>query len=152
MQILNIKSHSELIPEVAAWLFHEWGHLTPGASVERNIQRLQDRCLNNTLPLTFVAVEDGQPVGTISLVPDDLKIRPDLTPWVASVFVPPTVRNRGIGSQLMQFGEQQGREFGYVKLYLFTPDKQHMYARLGWQRMADVEYRGELVTIMQKAL
>lgn len=152
MEIFNIKIHPEFIPEIAAWLFNEWGHLTPGASVERSIQRLRDRCLHDTLPLTFIAIEDGQPVGTISLVADDLKTRPDLTPWIASVFVPPAARNRGIGSQLMEFAEQQARELGYARLYLFTPNKQRMYARLGWQRMAEVEYRGDLVTIMHKTL
>lgn len=152
MQILNIKTHPEFIPEVALWLFNEWGHLTPGSSLERSMQRLRERCVKDTIPLTFVAIENGQPVGTISLVPDDLKTRPDLTPWIAAVFVAPSARNRGIGSQLMKFAEQQARELGYTRLYLFTPNKQRMYARLDWERMEDVEYRGEWVTIMQKTL
>lgn len=68
MKIVNIKEHKEVIPEVAGWLYNEWGHLTSGSSLEKTITRLRERSENNTIPLTFVALEDGQPVGTISLV------------------------------------------------------------------------------------
>ena len=151
MQIINIGTQPEHIPEVAHWLFTEWGHLTPGSSVERSIRRLTERCQSADLPVTFIAVEEQQVVGTVSLVPHDLKIRMDLTPWIASVFVKPDARGRGIGSQLVTFAEQKAQRRGISTVYLFTPNKQRMYARLGWNTIEDeVEYRGERVTIMNK--
>jgi predicted N-acetyltransferase YhbS len=141
-----------VIPEVAGWLHNEWGHLTPGSSLERTITRLRERTENDTIPLAFVALEDDQPVGTISLVPHDMEIRMNLTPWIASVFVKSDARNRGIGSQLMHFAEEEFRRLGFTTIFLFTPNKQRMYARLGWQQIEDVEYRGEQVSIMKKDL
>lgn len=152
MEIINIKDHRKCIPEVAGWLFQEWGHLTPGASLELSIHKLKERCIEDKIPLTFVAVENRQVVGTISIVPHDMKTRMDLTPWIASVFVKPEARNRGIGSHMMRFAEQECLNMGLSKIYLFTPNKQRMYAGLGWKRADDVEYRGEQVTIMEKAL
>ena len=74
----------------------------------------------------------------------------DLSPWIASVFVKPEARGRGIGSQLVTFVEGEGQQRGYSTLYLMTPDKQRMYNRLGWSIIEEVEYRGEHVTVMKK--
>jgi GNAT superfamily N-acetyltransferase len=74
----------------------------------------------------------------------------DLTPWMASVFVTPEARGRGIGSRLVTFAEEEALKRGVSVLYLFTPNKQRMYARLGWTPIEKVEYRGEHVTIMRK--
>jgi predicted N-acetyltransferase YhbS len=150
MQFININTQPEHIPEVAEWLFKEWGHLSPGSTLEQRIQRLQERGRDTELPVTFIAVEDGQAVGTVSLVPHDMEIRMNLTPWMASVFVKPEARGRGIGSQLVTFAEEEARRRGISPLYLFTPNKQRMYARLGWTAIEEVEYRGERVTIMHK--
>ena len=75
----------------------------------------------------------------------------DLTPWIASIFVKPEARGRGIGSQLVTFAEAEGQRRGYALLYLMTPNKQRMYTRLGWSTIEEVEYRGEHVTVMKKA-
>jgi predicted N-acetyltransferase YhbS len=150
MHIINIRTQPHHIPEVAGWLFAEWGHLTPGSSVERSIQRLTERCQTDDLPVTFIAIEENDVVGTVSLVPHDLKIRMDLTPWIASVFVKPGSRGRGVGSQLVSFAEAEAQRRDISAMYLFTPNKQQMYARLGWNTVEEVEYRGEHVTVMNK--
>jgi hypothetical protein len=38
------------------------------------------------------------------------------------------------------------------KLYLFTPDQEQFYARLGWLVIDHTEYRGQQVVIMNKSL
>jgi predicted N-acetyltransferase YhbS len=150
MHIISIQAQPHHIPEVAGWLLAEWGHLTPGSSIEKSIQRLTERCQTDELPITFVAIEGDDVVGTVSLVPHDLKTRMDLTPWIASVFVKPESRGRGIGSQLVSFAEAEGQRRDISAMYLFTPNKQQMYARLGWNTVEEVEYRGEHVTVMKK--
>jgi N-acetylglutamate synthase-like GNAT family acetyltransferase len=100
--------------------------------------------------VTFIAIEENDVVGTVSLVPHDLKIRMDLTPWIASVFVKPGSRGRGVGSQLVSFAEAEAQRRDISAMYLFTPNKQQMYARLGWNTVEEVEYRGEHVTVMNK--
>ena len=157
MKIVNIQTQPKCIPEIAAWFHQEWGHLSSDKTLDDRIRHLTERCRNDDLPVTFVAandgdrVEDDEIVGTVSLVPHDLKSRMDLTPWVAAVFVKPEARGRGVGSRLVGFAETEAQRRGIPTLYLFTPDKQRMYARLGWTTIEEVEYRGEQVTVMTKS-
>lgn len=149
MQIVNITTQSQHIPKVAAWLYHEWGHLHPGSTLESEIRDLQQSGTDQ-LPLTFIAVKDNQLLGTVSILSHDMDTRPELTPWIASLFVPPVCRKRGIGTQLFRFAEQQCLQLGFTTVYLFTADRQAMYARLGWQILELMELHGEHVTIMRK--
>jgi hypothetical protein len=38
---------------------------------------------------------------------------------------------------------------GVKTAYLFTPDQENLYARLGWKTILREEYRGEQVAIMK---
>ncbi|NOU13132.1 MAG: GNAT family N-acetyltransferase, partial [Methylococcaceae bacterium] len=78
--------------------------------------------------------------------------RPELTPWLASVFVAPKHRNNGVGSQLVKNVMQQAKEAGINELYLFTPDRETFYQKLGWSVLAKEDYRGHAVTVMSVKL
>jgi N-acetylglutamate synthase-like GNAT family acetyltransferase len=43
---------------------------------------------------------------------------------------------------------QHAQENGVKRLYLYTPDQEQMYARLGWQLFSREPYNGTPVTIM----
>jgi len=92
------------------------------------------------------------PVGTISLVEYEMDIRTNLNPWVTAVYIHPDYRNRGIGSALVRHIETVAIELGVENLYLFTPDKQRMYATLGWKVIENLAYRQMDVSIMAKDL
>jgi GNAT superfamily N-acetyltransferase len=143
------KRHTEL---VARWLFDEWGHLRPGRTLESSIEYVARNGQGDGVPSVYVAEIGGDAVGTVSLVEHDMDTRKDLTPWLASVYVHPEHRQQGVGSALVTFIEALGTDLNIERIYLFTPDRQRMYARLGWRAIEDVEHRGELVTIMQKDL
>jgi N-acetylglutamate synthase-like GNAT family acetyltransferase len=81
-----------------------------------------------------------------------MEIRPDLEPWLASVFVDPEERGRGIGSQLVEFIMLQARERRFTRLYLFTPDRQTFYQRLGWRLRETLSYHETLVGLMDVKL
>ena len=100
------------------------------------------------IPETFVAVEDGEPLGTASLVAHDLAERMDLSPWLAAVYVAPEFRNRGVGSALVQAVMDEALALGVEELYLFTPDKMSFYGRLGWKVLELREHHGTDVTVM----
>jgi predicted N-acetyltransferase YhbS len=151
MQIAYLKDHPDAIPTVAQWLFHQWGHLTPGSSVESAIGRLQRNLHDDRIPLTIIALSGDNVVGTASLIEHDLQTRPDLTPWLASVFVVPEQRGQGIGAALVRAIVAKARTLGVSPLYLFTPDKEALYRHLGWQTVETTNYRGEDVVIMQIA-
>lgn len=73
-------------------------------------------------------------------------------PWLASVFVVPEWRGKGIASALVKRVEAEAAAHGFERIYLYTPDQQALYRRLGWQDREDVEYRKEHVTVMERQL
>jgi GNAT superfamily N-acetyltransferase len=74
------------------------------------------------------------PVGTASLVANDLPSRPDLTPWLASVLVRPQFRGRGYSAPLVRHVEGAAAASATV-LWLYTWSAEQVYARLGWERV-----------------
>lgn len=104
------------------------------------------------VPAVFVALaDDGRPLGSAALVFDDLEGDPR-NPWLASVFVPPEHRRRGVASVLVAAVEDAARRFGYSRLFLFTASAPELYARLGWRSLERRHYRGEHVQVMDKPL
>ncbi|MGQ0556386.1 MAG: hypothetical protein ACT4PN_10660 [Nitrospiraceae bacterium] len=90
MDIRYLGDCQEAIPHIAHWLFDEWGRFLPGTSIEESIARLHERLHRDQLPLTLVAMEAGAAIGTVSLILCDMETRPDLSPWLASLYVAPT--------------------------------------------------------------
>ena len=137
---------------VAIWIFEAWGHLHPGLTQEQAIERVRAECGQGGVPSIFVAMQGETPVGTASLIADDMSIRREFTPWLASVFVVPEWRGQGIASGLVKRVEAEAIESGIRHFYLYTPDQQALYRRLGWQHVEHLEYRGEIVTVMSRQL
>jgi len=137
---------------VAGWTFSAWGHQHPEYDSDSWRNAVAAYCGEAGVPSVFVAMRDGEPLGTASLSPDDMSIRRELSPWLASVFVPEASRGRGLASELVQRVEDEARDHGITRLYLYTPDQQALYARLGWREHEEVDYLGERVTIMVREL
>jgi N-acetylglutamate synthase-like GNAT family acetyltransferase len=152
LQIFHLRNKGHYIPTIAGWLFDEWEHLRPGSNLTNVIKRLANRCKAERIPSVHVAEINAMPVGTISLIDYEMDIRADLNPWVTAVYVHPWYRNRGIGSALMRHIETVAVGLGIENLYLFTPNRQSMYATLGWQVIENLAYHQMDVSIMAKDL
>jgi len=74
---------------------------------------------------------------------------PELTPWVASVYVRRAARGSGVGSALIRHIMQRAARGGLGTLYLFTPDRVEFYRRLDWVELSRELYQGVPVTLMQ---
>jgi len=140
-----------IVETIAGWHQETWGHLTGRSHVER-IREFDAQLESDRIPLTVVAFEGGRPVGSASLLVEDMDTHLDWTPWLASVFVLPDFRRRGIGERLCRRIVAEARRLGVARLYLFTPDKGPYYARMGWERIGEEGYRGEQVTTMRLEL
>ncbi|WP_425618428.1 GNAT family N-acetyltransferase [Anatilimnocola sp. NA78] len=148
LQILPLAARPHSIPRLAAWHFGEWGKLNPTNDVAARSIKLQQHLQQHAIPTTFVAVEGAELLGSAALVEQDLDLRPEYTPWLASVFVAPQHRARGIGRQLVQRVMAEAKAQHVTKLYLFTFHHERFYASLGWQHLENAIYRGEPITIM----
>ena len=83
MVIEDLQRHPSLIPTIARWHFDQWGPLTGAATLEGYIGLLGGAAAAPGVPSVLVALVDGGPVGSVSLVALDMRIRPLLTPWLA---------------------------------------------------------------------
>lgn len=148
MYIINLREAPQHIPTIARWHFDEWGYLNPNKTLEYRIERMQRYLSDAPIPSMLIAVENDQVLGTAALVEADMDSHPELTPWLASVYIREDQRGRGLGKKLvkalMDFAGQQG----LPRLYLFTPDQAPFYTNLGWQLLAEETYRDTSVTLM----
>ena len=152
MRVVPLVERPDLVEQVSVWGFAEWGHLNPGQTLEERTARIRGKMNVDRVPIAFVALdEEGRIVGTASLIFNDLEGDPR-NPWLASVFVRPEHRKKGIASALVRTVEDAARRLGYSRLYLFTSSAPALYAGLGWQALEQRVYRGEHIQVMDKSL
>jgi GNAT superfamily N-acetyltransferase len=148
MQIDYLANHPQFIPELARWHHEEWSYLRPGDTVEARIARLREACARRPMPAAFVAFTDLELLGSAALVNNDMDTRPNLSPWLAGVFVAPAHRRGGIGAALVGRVVLEARALGHRRIYLYTPSAEGFYSKLGWSLFDHALYRGVNVTVM----
>jgi GNAT superfamily N-acetyltransferase len=148
-RIAAVSDRPELAPVVAAWLVNAFGY--PGGRTAEEITALILAPPKGPEE-TFVLFDQNKPVGTASLSHDDLKSRPDLTPWLAGVFVEPAYRGRGYATALVRHVESFALAAAIPILWLYTWTAEPMYAGLGWQRVWLEKDRGQEVVLMSRHL
>ncbi|WP_043337007.1 GNAT family N-acetyltransferase [Belnapia moabensis] len=149
-RILAVSDRPDLAPLVARWLvdaFHR-----PPADMTTEAMTALILAPPHGPEESFVLFEDDRPVGTASLSHDDLPSRPDLTPWLAGVFVLPEHRGRGHASALVRHVEGFARAASVAELWLYTRTAESLYARLGWQRVGLEQSNGHEVALMRRRL
>lgn len=151
IQVVYLCDHPHLIAELAVLNFNEWGHYKPGNTVEAQTERMRATCGRGSVPTAVIAIEDGQLLGGALLLEHDLDARPNLTPWLAGVYVKAEYRGRGVASRLVTRIVEEATRLGVPELYLCTPDAQGLYAKLGWEKVEDVD-DGVTVTVMKRDL
>ncbi|WP_413737186.1 GNAT family N-acetyltransferase [Sodalis sp. RH21] len=123
--------------QVTDWLWQAFGH---GASREFYAAIVDSSLRREGLPITFIALDDGQPAGTVGLWRCDLLTRQDLTPWLAALYVDERQRGKGLGRELQRFTIDFSRRAGFANLYLYATFSGY-YERNGWEPMGDgIEY------------
>lgn len=152
LTVTTIKERPDLLPVMAEWMWHQWWRQT-GRTLEQT-QAIYAECIAEVgAPQTFVLLEGDRPVGTLTLARKDLEERPDLTPWLAGVFVVPDRRGRGYFQLLLAEFEKACRAASIETAWLFTNTAEQVYLKTGWET-AEVIHRadGEAFTLMRRAI
>lgn len=149
MKIINLAQAPEHIPTIAAGHQAQWGYLNPGGTLESRIERMQRFLQGAAIPAMYICVDGRHVIGTAALVASDMDSHPELSPWLASVYVNPEYRKRGVGAALVKHVVSAAKAQGQSPLYLFTPDRASFYQSLGWQFIAQESYRGGEATLMK---
>lgn len=148
MKILNLSEMPGAIDQLACWHYAEWGNLYPHESLEDFKSEL-GKCISlDIVPATFIAVDNGEAIGSISVLARDMDIEEPWGPWLANFYVKPESRSSGVGQQLIETLLAYCAANAIEHLYLFTPSTRQYYERLGWRVLRVVEYHGQTVDIM----
>jgi predicted N-acetyltransferase YhbS len=130
IQIDHLFRHPTHIRLVAGWIYDAFWQGRAGYSVDTFDTLLRRANNPDRIPLSLLALVDGQPAGTVNLISNDDPQRPHLCPWLAALFVPIRYRHRGVGTQLVRVLLWEAGRLGLPELFLET-DIPRFYARLG---------------------
>ncbi|MEN8723397.1 MAG: GNAT family N-acetyltransferase [Alphaproteobacteria bacterium] len=157
--IVPLFERPEYRDEVAQHLWRQWGK-NDGQTLAQRLEFINRNSQDPSLSpdwQNFIALDgDGQAgakwLGTASFVQQDPPCPAPYAPFLGSVYTPEQARHRGIGRALVARVEAFARSQAVKTLHLWTPDKAHFYAKMGWQEIDSFEKDGETETIMCKDL
>jgi GNAT superfamily N-acetyltransferase len=140
MQISTLRQRPGFATAIAARCWAEWwsDSDTSLADYRRGIEAC---ALSEVLPGCFVAHAGDDYVGSILLIANDLDSRPNLTPWLAALWVEPNHRRQGVAARLMAAACVHTARLRYPMAYLCaTPEKTRYYLNRGFHVIeTDVE-------------
>ncbi len=138
LEIIRLEStDSPIFDAICQWNYAWWG-APNNKSLEQVRYCLAHSLEQNRLPQTFVALQDGTPVGMYQLsMSDDLDIRPDIYPWLINVYVPEEFRGRNICRELMNTVKDNALKAGLTELYLYTHHL-GLYEKFGWEMVEEL--------------
>lgn len=146
MEIDLLANHLEFKEKVIQWLNDEFGGENSRAFYKGIIE---NSLREKSLPITFVAIENGEVIGTIGVWRSDLLSRQDLYPWISALVVRNDYRNKGLGRALQQYALDYCSALNFNEVYLYT-DIENYYEKSGWKIIGEgYEYSGEKVKIFK---
>ena len=148
MKIVNLQDRRELLPVIAHAHVQAFGALLPDwtlAQAEAEL-RAQQR---DDIPCTWLAEDDSGWLGSVSLLHDDHEQIRGWSPWLASLYVQPRGRGKGVGAQLVRHCVAQAAALGVPTLYLYCEAPMvDWYLGLGWHVHTQMQLGPLAITVM----
>lgn len=144
--ILPLKAHSPELKVTARWR-HEAFLKEDGLTIADSEAQLIKLVTKPEGPETaLIARIGGELAGICLLVLHEIEPAHDLSPWLASLYVAPQFRGKGVAKSLVAAIENHARRANVVRLHLYTVDAEDFYLKCGWTVAERLPSRsGELV-------
>lgn len=147
MLISPLADIPEAIPTIAKWFYDEW-YTFDARSIDQITAQLSENLNRHSIPITFVAHQYHEILGTVSIDISDLPEFDSYSPWLASLYVHEPHRSKGVASALVSHLKHFALSGGCTSLYLWTPASTSLYERFGWVEISRDTYRNKPITIM----
>ncbi|MBQ5948094.1 GNAT family N-acetyltransferase [Massilia sp. ST3] len=148
--------HRHFIPEITDLIFGQWSDLFVADGIGKDQLRatLEVRANTERLPISVVALRDGELLGTGSIKLEEPGTKPGLSPWLAGMYIKEAYRGTGVGEQIVRALEAKAHALGVETMYLSVGSAVGFYTRLGWRVIEErVDSFGvKEVTLMSKRL
>ncbi len=154
IKIDYLKNHPESISALAQIWYEVLGSIwMPDTPIKVAEQRFHDQLNDSTLPITLVALDGTQPIGSVTLCEND-GIGDDLTPWLGTLMIDKSYQNRGVGRLLVEKLKQKALSLNFKSLHLFAFDPALIpyYEHLGFKTIGEDKYKAHNVTVMKALL
>jgi predicted N-acetyltransferase YhbS len=151
IEIGNLTVESGLPKTIAALQFSNWGRSTGFSSAAEYEQFLDDAARSRELPAVLVARRGGRFLRSVNLLLHEMTTHPQLSPWLAQLFVIAEERGGGVGSALVRACLARFAQLGFPRVHLYTAAAATLpayYAALGWRTIEEVEYLGKRRAVM----
>lgn len=152
MKVEYLADHLGKLREVASLHLREWPDPELGDSIDAREKTLTTCCRRGEIPLGVIALDREELCGFALLVEADFELRPNLSPWLAGVFVRPQHRKSGVGSALVTRIENEAKALAVNTMYLYTAHSESLYSRLGWLVTERCDHKGRNYAVMAKKL
>jgi GNAT superfamily N-acetyltransferase len=130
--ISDLRQRPDFFDTAADRIWQAWWQAR-GTPLDYIAGRLRENMDAAPIPFALVAHDGGTFLGTSSVIASDLAERPQLTPWVAAVWVEETARRHGVGAALVDRAAQDCFSLGISRVYLCArPRMTGFYEGLGW--------------------
>lgn len=154
MRIDYLVNHQRHIPTLASWLKAQDAEFFAAFSLS-DIARehFESRLNTDSLPISYIALINDLPVGTIALLTSSVTTHTHLGPWLGALYVRPDHRHQGIGMRLVAQALKKARELGVGGVYAgISSSAEDIYTREGWRVTERVLYCGQPMSIMRYEL
>jgi GNAT superfamily N-acetyltransferase len=131
-QISDYRDHQNFGPTIADRIWNAWWK-DAGLHLSDVTHHLTEMVDDRSLPIAFVAHDEGDYLGSAFLIDCDLEERQQYKPWVAAVWVEEAQRKRGIGRSLVEEATKAAAKLGYSVSYICCHrDLEVFYNAFGW--------------------
>ncbi len=147
-QCADVSGTAELL---AQWFVD--GFADEGAKYDEELAWLQKSILEpGALPVTLVALESGEPVGTARLFLDEMPDRSQYNPWFGYAYVVPSRRGNVILPRLYRAMCEYCVGSGVAEAYFYTRRSERPYEAMGWRLLEKRQWLGHSVSVMSMPL
>jgi GNAT superfamily N-acetyltransferase len=152
MNITFLDEHPEFVPHLAAWCYSEWKQFYGEKTLGDVVDYFSSNRNRERLPITYVAVEANDPLGTITLDVEDLDLRgyENISPWLVCLYVAETARARGIARKLIHHAMAEAVRLKIGTLHLWTENLEDVYGSLGWRVVERTRFHNHDITVMRR--
>lgn len=151
VDLRGLSNSISLSETLAQWFVDGFGD--EGASFQEECSWLR-QSLSNTgpLPVTFVAMRAGVPLGTARIFEHEMPDRPEWNPWFGYFYIHPAHRGQGLSLPLYNRVLQYALSAGITHAYIYTRRSTHRLHELGWSSLECRDWLGGPVTVLRKDL